>query len=88
MEKQRLRDLESQAERWAKSEQVRAYIRAVEKAAAAQEDLHDFRNRLQEWISWAKEHADNLDPTKKLRMLRESRSIETVSYSPENDEMV
>ena len=43
MEKQRLRDLESQAERWAKSEQLRAYVRAVEKEAAAKEDLAFFR---------------------------------------------
>jgi hypothetical protein len=88
MEKQRLRDLESEAERWAKSEQLRAYIRAVEKEAAAQENIDVLRNRLQEWATWAKQHADNLDPTKKLSMLRESRSIGTDSHPSEDDEML
>jgi hypothetical protein len=88
IEKQRLRDLESQAERWAKSEQLRAYIRAVEKEAAAQEDIDVLRNRLQEWVTWANEHADDLDPTKKLSMLRESRSLGTDSRPSEEDERV
>ena len=70
MERQRLRDLESQAENWAKAGRIRAYVRAVEQEAASRGDIEASRAQLEEWAAWAKEHADNLDPVKTLGMLR------------------
>jgi hypothetical protein len=64
-EEERLRNLETQAELWAKSEQLRAYIRAVEKAASTRPLSNDLKAELDKWVSWAREHADRLDPLKR-----------------------
>ena len=74
MERQRLRKLEAEAENWAKAERIRAYVRAVEQEASSQGDLEGFRVQLEEWVSWAKRHADNLDPVKGLVMIRKADS--------------
>ena len=68
MERRRLRELEAQAENWAKAERIRAYARAVEEEASARVDLEAVRGQLKKWVAWAKEHADNADPAKRLRM--------------------
>jgi hypothetical protein len=68
MERQRLRELEAEAEIWAKTERIRAYLRAVEKEASARVDLEAVRGQLEEWVAWAKEHADNVDPVERLRL--------------------
>jgi len=55
-------------------------IREVEKETSLRGDLEVFRDALQEWIFWAKEHGDNFDPIKKLSMLGESQSLQTESH--------
>lgn len=64
-EETRLHNLEMQAEQWAKSRQLRAYIRAVEREVARIEIDEEFRARFVRWLSWAKEHAERLNPIKR-----------------------
>jgi hypothetical protein len=84
MERQRQRELESQAEKWAKAERIRAYIRAVEQEVSDRGDLAALRVQLEEWVAWAKEHADNLDPVKRLSMARQPNSAETDNELEDN----
>lgn len=67
IEEARLRDLEEQAAQWMKSRQLRAYIRAVEKEVERKKLPEDTQRRIEQWLSWAKGHADRLDPIKELR---------------------
>jgi len=62
LEEDRLRELLNQAESWTKSQQLRSYIRAVQEAANKLPSLEDFQVKLEEWVSWAEQHADRLDP--------------------------
>jgi len=62
VERQRLRELENQAQFWARSEQLRAYIRAVETAASKQPLLNELQEELAKWVLWASAYADRLDP--------------------------
>jgi hypothetical protein len=63
----RFRELERQAEMWAKSEQLRAFIRTVETLIAEGSSPDDDRERIEKWIAWAKGHADGLDPLRELK---------------------
>jgi hypothetical protein len=78
-ERQRLLDLESDAEQWAKAKRLRAYVRAVQRVVSNRGDIESFRDRLEEWASWAKQHAENLDPINTLSMVKKSDSSETAS---------
>lgn len=62
IEKAKLQELEKQAYLWAKSEQLRAYIEAVEESASVCELDGDDMKQLDEWLKWARDHADSLDP--------------------------
>lgn len=64
-EQKRLLDFESQALMWAKSEQLRVYIKEVEKRASLRQCSMVFRKRFDDWMSWAKQHADRIDPLDK-----------------------
>ena len=61
IEAQKLADLENQASRWEKSNQLRGYIEAVKRQAEMQASS-EFDKKVEEWVSWASQHADNLDP--------------------------
>ena len=61
-EKKRLLELENQALMRAKSEQLRAYIKEVEKKASLQQCSMNFQQKFESWISWAKQHAERIDP--------------------------
>jgi len=63
----RLRDLEKQAEIWAKTQQLRAFIQAVESLAVEKQFPDDTRQWFAKWIAWAKDHADRLDPLRELK---------------------
>jgi|WetSurMetagenome_2_1015567.scaffolds.fasta_scaffold65369_1 hypothetical protein len=76
-ERQRLLDLESQVEQWAKAKRLRAYVRAVQRVVSNRRDIESFRDQLEEWASWAKQHAENLDPINKLSVVKKSDSSET-----------
>jgi hypothetical protein len=62
IEEQRLLDLENQAERWSKSRQLREYIQAVEVSASKRLDSNIPNKQMEKWMSWARKHADQLDP--------------------------
>ena len=76
MEQKRLLVLESQADQWAKAGRIRAYVKAVEHEVSDRVELEPFRDQLREWASWAKQHADNIDPVKKLKMVRQGHPNE------------
>jgi hypothetical protein len=76
-ERQRLLELESESEQWAKAKRLRAYVRAVQRIVSNRGDIESFRDRLEEWASWAKQHAENLDPINKLSMVKKPDPSET-----------
>ncbi len=61
-EQKRLQDLENQALRWAKATQLRAYIVEVEGKANGRDLPVEEQERLANWLRWAREHADRIDP--------------------------
>mgnify|MGYP000013207814 CR=1 FL=1 len=61
IEEERLRDLVNQAVVWIKSNQLRDYISAVE-TAASERDLSIEGDPLKNWLEWAMNHANRLDP--------------------------
>lgn len=62
IERKRLQELEDQAVLWAKSQQLRDFIRAVQEEASKRPYSKDLQEKLMEWVSWAQRHADRLDP--------------------------
>lgn len=52
-------DLEAKAKKWKRARHLRAYVDAVEQAAALKGELAD---ELLDWIGWARAKADWLDP--------------------------
>jgi hypothetical protein len=61
----RFKQLESQAEAWQKSQNLRAFIKAceakfIELSGPIQPDSHEAK-----WLQWANSYADSLDPLKK-----------------------
>jgi hypothetical protein len=61
-EKERQEMLEYEAERWAKSQQIRAFVEAVTKKANGFPDVEAHSAEISDWIEWAKRHADRIDP--------------------------
>lgn len=59
---ERLRNLEMEAARWAKSQQLRKYIKAIEKIAVHSKCPEDLKEKIGKWAKWAREHADRIDP--------------------------
>jgi hypothetical protein len=64
LEEKRLHMLEQQADLWTKSEKIRAFVSAVEGTAAAKGPAEINLDDLNRWVSWAREHADRMDPLK------------------------
>ena len=62
LENARLQELENQAYLWAKSKQLREYIEAVEESASVREFGGDDMEQLDEWLKWARNYADSLNP--------------------------
>ncbi len=54
--------LEKQAQQWEQSQQIRAFIEFVREKAMKVEQVGFDRSQLDDWVSWAGEHADRLDP--------------------------
>lgn len=61
-EEARRQDLEQQVARWVKSQNLRAYLKALEQEATRREIAVAPDSPLGRWIAWAREHADRLDP--------------------------
>ena len=59
-ERKRREQLEGQAEQWSKAERLRAFINEVEQRAKSVGAAEP--EGVQEWLSWARVHADRIDP--------------------------
>lgn len=63
-EKERIRALEDEASRWEKAEKIRKYIYTVEKMKSDKDGSSRPESEFENWISWAREIADRVDPLK------------------------
>jgi hypothetical protein len=61
-EKARIEDLDAKALAWRKSQRLREYIAAIESAATQKLGQIDPESDYGRWRSWAKSHADQVDP--------------------------
>jgi hypothetical protein len=61
-EAEQLKALEHEATLWARSQQLRAYIDAVEREALKRGILAEPGSKLYGWLEWARRRADCLDP--------------------------
>jgi hypothetical protein len=61
-EQERVSSLISQADDWHKSKLIREYIAAVEKMSLSGDCPVQPEGNLNEWVKWAREQADRLDP--------------------------
>ena len=61
-EMKRRSELENQALSWNKSKQLRKFIAEVERKVSMQMCSVNDQTRMIEWLAWAKEHADRIDP--------------------------
>lgn len=61
-ELERRQRLERQVESWTKAQQVRAFIDEVERRAKVRGKATEPGTQLGDWITWARRHADRLDP--------------------------
>ena len=61
-ERRLLQLLEDQADYWAKAGRLRAFIRAVEQSGIERVLKGENEIGIQEWLSWARRHADRIDP--------------------------
>ena len=65
-EAERLKALEQEAAAWARSQQLRAYIDAVQEEALRLGASAEPGGQLHRWLEWARRHADRTDPLKAL----------------------
>jgi len=61
-EQARVDALEKDAEAWLKSQQIRSYIEAVRKEGMERNGAFISERELDEWLVWAAQQADRLDP--------------------------
>ena len=61
-EQERIHALIQDAQKWQTNNIIRAYIKAVEEKYISEETVQDINAELKDWIKWAKEKADILDP--------------------------
>ncbi len=62
-EEKKIKTLERDAIRWHRAERIREYINAVRNDALKKADSED-RAALLEWVTWAEQQADRIDPLK------------------------
>jgi hypothetical protein len=65
-EEAHLQKLEQQAALWAKSEQLRTFVQAVESTIEGKEVSEDMKRRVEAWIAWARNRADQIDPIRRI----------------------
>ena len=63
-EEKKIKTLKREAVAWWRAERIRNYIAARRADAAAQPDSNQ-KKEILEWIDWAEEQADRIDPLKK-----------------------
>lgn len=61
-EEERLQSLDKQVVGWHKSRQIRAYIEAVRQAAIQKHGQIAEGSQLDQWLTWANQQADRIDP--------------------------
>ena len=61
-EEARVEKLSSEAENWKKSQILREYVAEIERLATAGEQSLSLEKPLAEWLKWAHDQADRLDP--------------------------
>jgi hypothetical protein len=61
-EMERFKALEEEARNWKRAEDLRAYIAAVEVKAAREQGSVALESELGQWIAWARQKADWIDP--------------------------
>ena len=61
-EMERFKALEEEAHNWKRAENLRAYIAAVEAKAAREDGSVALESELGQWIAWARQKADWIDP--------------------------
>jgi len=61
-EQEKLQALLQEVDNWNKSEQIRAYVEAVKEWAANNNNELDQCSDMNEWIEWASQQANMLDP--------------------------
>jgi len=61
-EMERLKALEEETRNWKRAEDIRAYVAAVETNAAREDGEIASQSALGEWIAWARQKADWIDP--------------------------
>ena len=59
-EEEKIKKLETLVANWHRSEKIRQFLSEIEKAAAENQDKHT--GDLTEWLSWARDYADSIDP--------------------------
>jgi hypothetical protein len=62
----RLQELRQQAANWRQSHCIREFIDEVRRQALASVDVGDTETRLNAWVIWATQHAEDLDPTTRI----------------------
>ncbi len=62
LELQKLEALEKEVESWHKSQRIRGYLTAVQQAAVQQYGRVDPAGEFGQWLHWAGQQADRLDP--------------------------
>jgi len=61
-ERERIQALVQDGQKWQTSNIIRTYIKAVEEKYLSEKTLQDINAELKDWIKWAKEQADIMDP--------------------------
>ena len=56
--------MENKALLWNKSQLVRNFITAVEKKYKVYQSNGEGADQIEQWLAWARQHADRLDPLK------------------------
>jgi DNA topoisomerase IB len=54
--------LEQEAANWAKAQQLRAYLAALKEMLIAKQGEIQQGSKADQWLGWAYQHADRLDP--------------------------
>ena len=61
-EMERMKALEAEVQNWKRAEGIRAYVAAVETKAAREDGSIALESELGQWIAWARQKADWIDP--------------------------
>jgi hypothetical protein len=69
-------DLENKAAVWAKSQQLRTYIQAVETAASSRPFSENFQRDCNNWLDWADQHTGQWKQRYKIRSGKEATMSE------------